>query len=152
MIRLQKQVNSNKMSRYLLLVCSVLWLVSCTRIESVLEETSSSSTTKIKTSTAVKINVINGNNEPQSGIVVMMFKSKVKADAPLPTVEKEVVSDINGVANFDLSSYIQEDTEQIYYFEAFRKQGDKYLLVSTTHPEFKIKKNTIKTTAIIIKQ
>ena len=75
-------------------------------------ETSTTTTTTQSTSTAVKMNVVNAQNVKQPNITVMMFKTKVTTTTNLPTIEKQVVSDSNGLANFDLSSYITSNIAQ----------------------------------------
>lgn len=112
-------------------------------------ETSTTTTTQ-STSTAVKMNVVNAQNVKQPNITVMMFKTKVTTTTNLPTIEKQVVSDSNGLANFDLSSYITSNIAQDYYFEAFKKEGNNYVMISTTHPVISIKKNNQVTTSIVV--
>lgn len=126
--------------------------ISCSRNESSTEESSSSSS-ETRTETSVKINVVDKNQTPQKGIVVMMFKKEVnpEKDSMLPDIEMKATSDANGLAYFDLSKYHVDDN-QTYYFAAFRKNNeDSYTLISNQQPRFKIKEHSIHTTTIVIK-
>lgn len=137
------------MKKVLILAITALLSFSCSRTD----ESSSSSTstsTQTTTSTSVKMNVVNAQSVPQANVIVMMFKTKVTSSSNLPNIEKQVTSDSNGLANFDLSSYITSDIATTYYFEAFRQQGSNLVWVSTIHPEIQIKKNTQVTTSIIV--
>lgn len=128
-----------------------LFLLSCDRSETVTTETSTTgSSTTQTTTTSVKMNVINSNSVPQAGVVVMMFREKVTSQQALPVIVKEVTSDANGLAYFDLSTTLNAN-EEVFYFEAFRKNGNNYTWVSTIHPVLTIKKNTQTTTSIIVK-
>lgn len=137
------------MKKIFLLTTITLFFLSCSRDEN--SSSSSSSTTNTQTTTtSIKMNIVNAQNVPQSNVIVMMFKSKVTSSANLPAIEKQVTSDSNGLANFDLSTYITSDIPTTYYFEAFRQQGNNLVWVSTIHPEISIKKNTQVTTSIIV--
>ncbi len=128
-----------------------IFLLSCERSETVTTETSETgSSTTQTTTTSVKMNVINSNNVPQAGVVVMMFREKVTSQQALPAIVKEATSDANGLAYFDLSTTLNAD-EEVFYFEAFRKNGNNYTWVSTIHPVLTIKKNTQRITSIIVK-
>ena len=125
------------MKKIFLLTTITLFFLSCSRDEN--SSSSSSSTTNTQTTTtSIKMNVVNAQNVPQSNVIVMMFKSKVTSSANLPAIEKQVTSDSNGLANFDLSTYITSDIPTTYYFEAFRQQGNNLVWVSTIHPEISI--------------
>lgn len=148
MMRLQKQIN--KMKKALFVLAMATLLTSC-RSDSAEESSSSTSETQTQTTqTAVKFTVLNSQNVLQKDIVIMMFKTKITSGNNLPNIEKQVVSDVNGLANFDLSTYITSNIPTKYYFEAFKKVGNNYTWVSKTHPEIDIKKNTQTTTSIII--
>ena len=137
------------MKKILLLALFALTLINCSRTDESSTDSTTTSTTQT-TQTSVKMNVVNSQNQKQPGIIVMMFKTKVTNSSNLPTIEKQVISDANGLANFDLSSYISSDINQKYYFEAFKLQNNNYVCISTTHPEIDIKKNTQITTSIIV--
>ena len=137
------------MKKILLLAPFALTLINCSRTDESSTDSTTTSTTQT-TQTSVKMNVVNSQNQKQPGIIVMMFKTKVTNSSNLPTIEKQVISDANGLANFDLSSYISSDINQKYYFEAFKLQNNNYVWISTTHPEIDIKKNTQITTSIIV--
>lgn len=139
------------MKKIIFLFTLSLFLLSCDRSETVTTETSTTgSSTTQTTTTSVKMNVINSNSVPQAGVVVMMFREKVTSQQALPVIVKEATSDANGLAYFDLSTTLNAD-EEVFYFEAFRKNGNNYTWVSTIHPVLTIKKNTQRTTSIIVK-
>lgn len=139
------------MKKITLVIFVSLMSLNCGRTDdSSSSSSSSSSTTTQTTKTSVKLNVINSQNIAQKDIVVMMFKTKVTSATNLPNIEKQVTSDVNGLADFDLTSYITSETTQKYYFEAFKKNGNSLVWVSIIHPEIDIKKNTQITTSIIV--
>lgn len=138
------------MRKILTIATLLVIFIGCSRTDESSSTESSSSSSSQTTNTTVKMNVVNAQSVPKSGITVMMFKTKVVTNAPLPNIEKQVVSDANGLANFDLESYITSNIPQTYYFEAFTKQGNNWVLVSTIHPEIQIKKGTQTTTSIIV--
>lgn len=127
-------------------------IIGC-REESTHETSTSSSSTSstVTTTTSAKITVLKSpNNTPQKNISVLMFKSKPSITEALPTILKEVVTNDKGEAVFDLSSMVISSTGEKFYFGAFRKNGDSYVLLSTYFPELTIKKNAISSTYIII--
>lgn len=138
------------MKKILFLISFSFLALSCSRTEEMTSSSSSQQSSTQTTSTSVKMNVINSQNVAQPNVIVMMFKTKVTNSTALPAIEMQVTSDSNGLANFDLSKYITSDLPTVYYFEAFRKQGNNYVWVSTIHPEITIKKNTQVTTSIIV--
>ena len=148
LMKLQKQ--ANRMKNIILFFTLVATLASCRSESNEVSGSSETETTSQSTSTLVKMNVINSQNVVQKDIVIMMFKTKVSSGSNLPTIEKEAVSDANGLAKIDLSDYISSNIAQIYFFEAFKKVGNNYVWVSKTHPEIEIKKNSQVTTSIII--
>lgn len=155
MMPLQKLPNNlitmTFMKKIIFLFTLSLFLLSCDRSETVTTETSTTgSSTTQTTTTSVKMNVINSNSVPQAGVVVMMFREKVTSQQALPVIVKEATSDANGLAYFDLSTTLNAN-EEVFYFEAFRKNGNNYTWVSTIHPVLTIKKNTQTTTSIIVK-
>ena len=138
------------MKKLILIFATVILIAGC-RSESSEETSSTETETTTQTSTtAVKMNVVNSQNTPQKDIIVMMFKTKLTSASNLPPIEKQVTSDANGLANFDLSTYITSTIATTYYFEAFKKDGSNYAWVSKTHPEISIKKNQQTTTSIVI--
>lgn len=125
-------------------------LTSC-RSESNEETNSTEIETSTQTSsTLVKMNILNSQNIAQKDIIVMMFKTKVTSTSNLPNIEKQATSDSNGLAAFDLSTYITSNIATTYYFEAFKKDGNNYVWISKTHPEISIKKNQQVTTSIVV--
>lgn len=121
------------------------------RSESTEETNSTETETSTQTSpTLVKMNVLTSQNIVQKDVVVMMFKTKVTSAGNLPNIEKQAISDANGLATLDLSGYITSDIAATYYFEAFKKDGNNFIWISKTHPEISIRKNQQITTSIVV--
>ncbi|VDH03656.1 hypothetical protein [Bergeyella zoohelcum] len=138
-----------------LLVFSMAFAIIGCREETAHETSTSSSSTSstITTTTSAKITVLKSSNStPQKNISVLMFKSKpsITGNQALPTILKEVVTNDKGEAIFDLSSMVTSSTGEKFYFGAFRKSGDSYVLLSTYFPERVIKKNSVISTVIPI--
>lgn len=140
------------MKKIVFIFSMALAIIGC-REESTHETSTSSSSTSstVTTTTSAKITVLKSpNSTPQKNISVLMFKSKPSITEALPTILKEVVTNDKGEAVFDLSSMVTSSTGEKFYFGAFRKSGDSYVLLSTYFPELTIKKNAISSTYIII--
>lgn len=140
------------MKKIVFIFSMALAIIGC-REESTHETSTSSSSTSstVTTTTSAKITVLKSpNSTPQKNISVLMFKSKPSITEALPTILKEVVTNDKGEAVFDLSSMITSSTGEKFYFGAFRKSGDSYVLLSTYFPERVIKKNSVISTVIPI--
>lgn len=140
------------MKKIVFIFSMALAIIGC-REESTHETSTSSSSTSstVTTTTSAKIMVIKSqDNTPQKNISVLMFKSKPSITEALPTILKEVVTNDKGEAVFDLSSMVTSSTGEKFYFGAFRKSGDSYVLLSTYFPERVIKKNSVISTVIPI--
>jgi len=129
------------MRNYLLLtVCIAVLFTSCSK---------SSSTSTTLSETAIIFTVMDAENNVKSGYTIMMFTEKFQLDELFPTIEKQVVSDSEGIAKFDLNDYIVNP--KTLYFEAFVKEGNGYVWKSIVHhPEITISKGTKTTTSIIV--
>jgi len=113
--------------------------------------TSSSSTnTNEPTETWVKLTVIDLQGNKKPGYTVMMFSNPVTSGNALPTILIQVTTDANGLAYFDLNTFITSPVAQTYYFEAFIKSGQNYLWESISHPSHSLKKGTRVTGSIIV--
>ena len=82
--------------------------------------------------------------------IIMMFDEPVTTSAALPPIKKQVVTDANGLAFFDLNSIITTSTEKTYYFEAFVQNGSGYTWKSVSHYNVNLKKGTMATSSIIV--
>jgi len=123
------------------MICVAVLFTGCSK-------SSSSSSTSLS-ETAIIFTVIDAQNNVKSGYTIMMFAEKAQFDEPLPTIEKQVVSDSKGIAKFDLNNYITNP--ETLYFEAFVKEGNNYVWKSMVHhPEITISKGTKMTTSIIV--
>lgn len=124
-------------------------LISCSK-SSNSSSNNNSNTSTTQSDTWVKLNIVNAAGAPVSGYKVMMFKSPVTSVSALPTIEREVTSDANGLAFFDLKTQITSDVPVRYYFEAFIQTGTGYTWESVTHYNVELKKGTQATSSIIV--
>ena len=131
----------------LLTFCLSIIMVSCSK-EEITETSEESISSNTSSKTEVVINVIDIHNNPKSGYVVMMFVQKPSSTTTLPTIIKQVNSNSEGIAKFDLDSYLT--TPKTLYFEAFTKDGNNYIWKSISHPSKTISKGTKWTTSIIV--
>lgn len=129
------------------MICIAVLFSSCSKVETSKTTSSSSSSTTLS-ETAVILTVKDVQNNIKSGYTIMMFTEKVQLNEPLPTIEKQIVSDSEGIVKFDLNDYIVNPTK--LYFEAFVKEGNNYIWKSISHPEGTIKKGTTWTTSIFV--
>lgn len=130
-------------------MCLSVLFINCAKEEVETETTTSSSTTTTTTtSTEVIMSVVDSEGNPKSGYSVLMFLEQPSETETLPTIEKEVISNSEGLSTFDLDTYIVSATT--VYFEAFTKEGENYVWESITHPTKTISKGTKWTTSTIV--
>lgn len=122
---------------------------SCSKEDSSTTVTGGNSSTS-STNTWVKITTSTTSGTAKSNYIVMMFAKPVSANSPLPPILKQVTTDANGLANFDLNSFITTSSSKTYYFEAFVQNGNGYDLKSITHPMYNIAKGQMITSTIIV--
>ena len=94
--------------------------ISCSKDESTsTTETSGSSVTISNTSAKFTVRTSAGTLKPN--YIVMMFDQPFSPSAVLLTssIIKQVTTDANGIANFDLNTIVTHTTDKKYYFEAF---------------------------------
>ena len=104
--------------------------ISCSKDDdSTSIDTSQSSTTVINT--WAKFTVATPSNVVKPNYIVMMFEQPFSPNAPLPTIIKQVTTDANGLANFDLNAIVTTATPKKYYFEVFTQSGTDYTLKTT---------------------
>ena len=121
-----------------------LMIISCTK-----EESSSSTTTTIS-ATGVKLTAQTANGELKEDYIIMMFATRPALNEVLPPIIKQVRTNENGLAFFDLNAVITSTIEKTYYFEAFVDIEGDYLWTSITHPSFDIKKGNMHTSSILV--
>jgi len=124
-------------------------IIACKKDESSLTTSSSSNTTVI-TNTWVKLSVLNLQGDAVPGLKVMMFRVQPSNTSPLPPIIKEVTSDANGLAYFDLNNIVTTSIPVTYYFEAFRESGEDLIWESINHPSWEITKGTMVTSSILV--
>lgn len=124
-------------------------LFSCGKDESSLNTTTTTTTTTTS-ETWVKLSVKNTQGVAQAGLKVMMFNIQPSNSSPLPSVIKEVVSDANGLAYFDLNMLVTTSIPVTYYFEAFRESGGNLIWESINHPSWDLKKGSMVTSSIVV--
>lgn len=144
------------MKKVLLLFLSIIMIgfTSCSKDEESETTTtnSSSSSSQTKTKTEVIITVTNPQGQTKSGYIVVMFKKEFDPKQAFDSndIIKEVVSDNNGVAKFDLDNLVLNKVT--YYFEVFSKNNNgDYILESIIRKKLDISKNQSIKTSIVIK-
>jgi hypothetical protein len=81
----------------------------------------------------------------------MMFDQPYTSGTALPPIKKQVTTDANGLAYFDLNTMITNSTPTTYYFEAFLSNGTGvYTSKGISHYYVSISKGTMSTTSIIV--
>jgi hypothetical protein len=97
-----------------------IFSISCSKDESTsTTETTGSSVTITNTSAKFTVRTSAGMLKPN--YIVMMFDQPFSPSAVLLTssIIKQVTTDANGIANFDLNTIVTHTTDKKYYFEAF---------------------------------
>ena len=79
-----------------------------------------------------------------------MFDQPVTSANELPPIKKQITTDSNGLAYFDLTSMITSTTPTKYYFEAFVQNGTDYIWKSVSHYNVNLSKGTMATSSIIV--
>ena len=127
----------------------IILSVSCSKDDEVSTEyTQNTSTTTTNTWVKLTARTINGTVKPNYKI--MMFSTEPSMTAALPPILKEVTTDVNGLAYFDLNSMITSSTPTTYYFEAFTDTPTGYQLRSISHFNTEIKKGNMVTSSILV--
>jgi hypothetical protein len=132
-----------------ILALVTIFTISCSKDESsnTTDESSSSTT---QSQTWVKLTAITTAGVPKANYKIMMFKTQPTTTTALPTIEKEVTTDANGLAYFDLNTMITSTIPATYYFEAFVQTGADYTWKSVTHYNVNLSKGTMATSSIIV--
>lgn len=113
--------------KVLILASVTIFTISCSKDESSsTTSTGGSSTTTINTWAKFTITTPEGVVKPN--YIVMMFDTPFSTSAPMPVIIKQVISDANGLANFDLDAIVITSITKKYYFEAFVLSGSNYVL------------------------
>ena len=121
---------------------------SCSSDDSSSEETSGGSSTT--TNTWVKLTAITSTGVKKPNYIIMMFDQPVTSSSALPPIKKQVTTDADGLAYFDLNTMITSTTPTTYYFEAFVQDGANYVWKSVSHPTYNIAKGQMITSSIIV--
>lgn len=124
--------------------------LACSRTDSS-ETESSSNTSTTTTNTWVKLTATTSSGINKPNYIIMMFDQPVNSANSLPPIIKQVTTDSNGLAYFDLNSMVTSTTPKTYYFEAFISNGSGgYTWKSVTHYNVSIVKGTMSTSSIIV--
>ena len=127
----------------------IILSVSCSKDDEVSTEyTQNTSTTTTNTWVKLTARTINGTVKPNYKIT--MFNVQPSTTAALPPILKEVTTDVNGLAYFDLNSMITSSIPSTYYFEAFIETPTGYQLKSITHFNTELVKGNMVTSSIIV--
>lgn len=132
-----------------LLTLTVFFSFSCSKNDSsnpagVTTYTSTQSYTWVKLTATTAANV----NKPN--YIIMMFDQPVTSTTALPPIIKQVTTDANGLAYFDLKTIVTTSTLKTYYFEAFTQTTSGYMMESVTHPAIQMKSGNMITSSIIV--
>lgn len=128
----------------------VCFAVSCSKSDSSDSSATGGSTTITTSNTWVKLTASTAANVAKSNYVIMMFDQPVTTSTALPPIKKQIITDANGLANFDLNSIVTSTTATKYYFEAFLETPTGYTWKSVSHPSFDIAKGQMITSSIIV--
>jgi hypothetical protein len=133
----------------IILTLVTIFTISCSK-----DDDSSSTETgdgpSITTNTWVKLTAITsaGGNKPN--YIIMMFDQPVTSSSALPPIKKQITTDANGLAYFDLNAMVTSSIPTTYYFEAFVQNGTGYTWKSVSHPTYNIAKGQMITSSIIV--
>ena len=133
-----------------ILALVTIFTISCSKDDdsSSTETGGGSSTT---TNTWVKLTATTSASVVKPNYIIMMFDQPVTSSTALPPIRKQVTTDSNGLAYFDLNSMITSTTPTTYYFEAFVSNGSGgYIWKSVSHPTYNIAKGQMITSSIIV--
>ncbi|ELV7526167.1 hypothetical protein QMU91_002392 [Flavobacterium psychrophilum] len=107
-----------------------IFTISCSKDDSSsTTETNTSGGTTI--STWAKFTVATPTGVIKPNYIVMMYDQPFSPTATMPTIIKQVTTDANGLANFDLNTIVTTSTPKKYYFEVFTQSGSDYILKTT---------------------
>jgi hypothetical protein len=109
------------------LVFVTIFTISCSKDDSS-SSTETSGSSSSTTSTWAKFTVITPAGVVKPTYIVMMFDQPFSPTATMPTIIKQVTTDVNGLANFDLNTIVTSSVSKKYYFEAFVQSGTSYVL------------------------
>ena len=133
-----------------ILALLTIFTISCSKDDdSISTETGGGSSTT--TNTWVKLTATTSTGVVKPNYIIMMFDQPVTSSSALPPIKKQVTTDANGLAYFDLNSMITSTTPTTYYFEAFVSNGSGgYIWKSVTHYQTNLAKGTMATSSIIV--
>jgi len=133
-----------------ILALLTIFTISCSKDDdSISTETGGGSSTT--TNTWVKLTATTSTGVVKPNYIIMMFDQPVTSASALPPIKKQVTTDANGLAYFDLNSMITSTTPTTYYFEAFVSNGSGgYTWKSVTHYQTNLAKGTMATSSIIV--
>jgi hypothetical protein len=122
-------------------------VISCSKDE----DSSSSETNTSTTTTWVKLTTLISAGIVKPNYKVIMFSTQPTTNTPLPTILKEVTTDANGLAYFDLNSMITDTTPTTYYFESFTTYlSVGYVWKSVSHFNVSLIKGSTVTSSILV--
>lgn len=135
---------------YLYIIITVISLQSCSdNEEGVTTEETTSST--IISKTKVTLTITTSEGELKEGYIIMMFDEVFNPADVLKKAVKQVESDVNGIAVFNLEDLITTSTSKEYYFEAFTETTNGFVLKSSFRTAVSLQKGSTITTSIIVK-
>ncbi|EKT4549041.1 hypothetical protein JE952_000647 [Flavobacterium psychrophilum] len=133
-----------------ILLLAAVFTISCSKDDSTGKTETTTTSSVTTTNTLAKISVLTSSGVPKPNYILMVFDQQFSTTAPLPPILKQVTTDANGLASFDLSTIVTNTTPKSYYFEAFVQNGNDFVLKSIVRTEIKLAKGSSLTTAVIV--
>ena len=128
---------------------ATLLTISCSKDEKS-NSTETTNTSINVTNTLAKITVLTSGGITKPNYIVMMFDQPFSTSAPLPPILKQVTTDSNGLASFDMNSIVTNTTPKFYYFEAFVQTTTGFDLKTIPRTKIELTKGTSLTTSLLV--
>ena len=122
--------------------------ISCSKSSNSSSTVNEGSSTTTNTWVKLTATTVAGVSKPN--YLILMFDQPVSSTTSLPPILKQVTTDVDGLAFFDLNTMITSSTPTTYYFEAFVQSGTNYIWKSVTHFNTDLSKGTMATSSIIV--
>lgn len=127
-----------------------VFTVSCSGDDSASTTTETGGGSSTTTNTWVKLTATTAAGVKKPNYIIMMFDQPVTTTDALPPIKKQVITDAEGLAHFDLNAMITSPIPTTYYFEAFVPSGEDYIWKSVSHYQVDLAKGSMATSSIIV--
>lgn len=148
-LKINIKMNATKLKITLIALITFLSF-SCSSDSSSSSEETTTGGTNTTTNTWVKLTARTSSDQVKPNYIIMMFDQPVTTTAALPPIKKQITTDTNGLAYFDLNTIVTTSTPTTYYFEAFVKNVDNYIMKSVSNPSYTLVKGQMITSSIIV--